>query len=41
LYQNEIDSLEEEREKAIKEVNELKSRIEMLESELSRLKTAE
>ncbi|MDI3311193.1 MAG: hypothetical protein QJR05_07170 [Thermoanaerobacterium sp.] len=41
LYQSQIDNLEEEREKAIKEVNELKNRIEMLESELSRLKTIE
>lgn len=41
LYQREIDSLEEEREKAVKEVNELKNRIEMLESQLSRLKTVE
>ncbi|MDK2804999.1 hypothetical protein Q2T46_12190 [Thermoanaerobacterium sp. CMT5567-10] len=41
LYQSEIDSLEEEREKAVKEVNELKNRIEMLESQLSRLKTVE
>ncbi|OXT09097.1 hypothetical protein CE561_02790 [Thermoanaerobacterium thermosaccharolyticum] len=41
LYQNQIDNLEEEREKAIKEVNELKNRIEMLENELSRLKTIE
>lgn len=40
-YKTQIDNLKLEREKAVKEVNELKSRIEMLEREISALKDKE